>query len=60
MSERISLPAGLAQWLEQRDIPALAGWSGETHPRLERPTVEVAVREYEADSGGFFHYLGER
>ena len=45
MSERLSLPAGLARWLEQRDIPALAGWSGETHPRLERPTGVVTVRE---------------
>ena len=60
MSERLSLPAGLARWLEQRDIPALAGWSGEAHPRVERPTVVVTAREYEAGTGGFFHYLGER
>lgn len=60
MSQDMGIPAAVAQWLTQREIPALAGWSGETRSCVSNPVVVVTVREYTALPGGFFHYLGER
>lgn len=55
-----TIAAGLAGWLEERGIRALTGWSGQERGREREPTVAVTVREFEAGSGGFGHYLGER
>jgi len=60
MNWESELPAALAEWLKERGIPALTGWSGQERSALTAPAVVVSVREYTACSAGFSDYLGER
>lgn len=60
MSWEMELPAALAQWLKERGIPALTGWTGEGRGPMTAPAALVTVREYTAGSAGFADYLGER
>lgn len=60
MSEGKTVTEGVRDWLEQRGIPALDGWSGQARRRVTQPVCVVSVEEYTAASGGFEHYLGER
>ena len=60
MSRDMGIPAAVAEFLIQRELPARVGWSNDTRPLLTAPVVVVTVREYQTVPGGFAHYLGER
>lgn len=59
MSWQTELPTALCEWLSERDIPALTGWTGMERGKMDAPAVLVTVREFDARSAGFEDYLGE-
>ena len=60
MSQDLGVPAAVAAWLSEREIPALSGWRGMERKLITAPTSVVTLREYAALPAGFEHYLGER
>lgn len=60
MNWESDLSAALANWLSERGIPALTGWSGEKRGDMTAPAAVVTVREFTAGHAGFADYLGER
>lgn len=60
MSWETKLPNQLCEWLKQREIPALTGWTGVERSAMAAPAVLVTVKEYSACSAGFEDYLGEQ
>lgn len=60
MSWETKLPNQLCQWLKEREIPALTGWTGVERNAMSAPAVLVTVKEYHACSAGFEDYLGEQ
>ncbi len=60
MSWEEKLPAALARWFQERELPVHAGWTGEHRASVTGATAVVTVQRYEARSAGLGDYLGER
>ena len=60
MSAELGIAKAVCDWLAAREVPALEGWSGKDRPEEKSCAVVVSVREYDAHTAAFAHYLGER
>ena len=53
MKEYGGIVRAVTAWLNEREIPARGGWSGEERIAEDRPIVMVSVKSYAAAHGGF-------